>query len=35
MLIWAVSLAVRFRGRVPEPVLIAGKAVAGLVLWQA
>jgi chromate transporter len=32
VLICAVSLAVLFRWRVPEPVLIAGAAIAGLLL---
>jgi chromate transporter len=35
ILICAVSLAVLFRWKVPEPVLIACAAVAGLVLWHA
>jgi chromate transporter len=35
VLICAVSLGVLFRWKVPEPVLIACAAVAGLVLWHA
>lgn len=35
ILICALSLAVLFRWKVPEPVLIACAAVAGLVLWHA
>jgi chromate transporter len=35
VLICGVSLAVLFRWKVPEPVLIACAAVAGLVLWRA
>jgi chromate transporter len=35
VLICAASLAVLFRWKVPEPVLIVCAAVAGLVLWHA